>query len=143
MLEWNACTLEPNALLRWIECHSSLGGYIAAVGTIAAVFSAIWTSRQALRFEGDRNSARARIVAFRLTPLAIDIDNSAKRALTYAEQSNYGLDHIHDLDLVRMGLVITLEIPKDAFTDAWALPASLAKRCIELDASLRQYQRIC
>lgn len=36
MISWDACTFEPNSILRWIECHPSFAGYLQAIGTIAA-----------------------------------------------------------------------------------------------------------
>jgi hypothetical protein len=41
MLGWDACTLEPNAVLRWIECHPSAAGWAQAFGTFVAVLVAI------------------------------------------------------------------------------------------------------
>jgi len=41
MPRWDACTLEPNLWLRWIECHPALAGYLQTIGTIAAVSAAI------------------------------------------------------------------------------------------------------
>lgn len=42
MSGWDVCTMEPNGVLRWIECHPSLAGYIQAVGVIATVAIAIF-----------------------------------------------------------------------------------------------------
>src|ERR1041385_7341778 len=38
---WNACAMEPSAVLRWVECHPGLAAWFQAVGTIAAVLLAL------------------------------------------------------------------------------------------------------
>lgn len=40
-MEWNACTLEPNSVVRWMECHPGTGSYIQAFGGIAALVLSI------------------------------------------------------------------------------------------------------
>jgi len=41
MLPWNACMSEPNWVLKWIECHPGLAGYIQAVGVVATLMVAL------------------------------------------------------------------------------------------------------
>lgn len=41
MMLWNACTQETNAILRWIECHPGLAGYIQAVGVVTTLMVAL------------------------------------------------------------------------------------------------------
>ena len=54
---WNACSMEPSAALRWVECHPGLAAWVQAVGTIAAVLLAIAVPT-AVEFVARRGRAR-------------------------------------------------------------------------------------
>lgn len=41
MQPWNACTSEPNLILKWIECHPGLAGYVQALGVVVTLLLAI------------------------------------------------------------------------------------------------------
>ena len=38
---WNACEREANWILRWIECHPGLAGYIQAIGVVITIIIAV------------------------------------------------------------------------------------------------------
>ena len=40
-MSWNACTMEPSIVLRWVECHPAMAAWVQAIGTIFAVFIAV------------------------------------------------------------------------------------------------------
>src|SRR5271168_1205969 len=40
-MSWDACTIEPNSWLRWIECHPGLAGYVQAVGVVGTLMLAL------------------------------------------------------------------------------------------------------
>jgi hypothetical protein len=63
-MSWDACTNEPNAWLRWMECHPGFSGYVQAAGVILTVAGAVfgpplkasyerWKYRRALRSNSD------------------------------------------------------------------------------------------
>jgi hypothetical protein len=54
---WVGCMNEPNAFLRWVECHPGLAGWGQAIFTALAVFAAITTPRIAEYF-ADRRATR-------------------------------------------------------------------------------------
>jgi hypothetical protein len=65
MSGWDACAREPNAVLRWIECHPGSAGWAQTVGTFLALLIAIgvpvfaaWLQRRAEREERTRRSKR-------------------------------------------------------------------------------------
>ena len=85
---WDACTMEPRALLRWIECHPGLAGYIQAVGVVATVALALlgppaarlwaaWKHRRARR-------RQTRAIALALIPFVNQISETIG-------------DHIHQI----------------------------------------------
>ncbi|HEY2071783.1 MAG TPA: hypothetical protein VGG48_19640 [Rhizomicrobium sp.] len=41
MSGWDACTMEQNHWLRWIECHPGLAGYLQAVGVVGTLVLAL------------------------------------------------------------------------------------------------------
>lgn len=41
MSGWDACTLEADRTLRWIECHPGVAGYIQAAGVVATIAIAV------------------------------------------------------------------------------------------------------
>ncbi len=41
MIGWSACTMEPNIILRWIECHPASVMTIQAIATFLAIVAAI------------------------------------------------------------------------------------------------------
>lgn len=88
MTGWDACIREPWAILRWIECHSGLAGYLQAVGTVAAVAVAAFAPRIAEWFQERRRkhelTVRTNLLLESLVTPTIDVGvaaDSIKRQL--------------------------------------------------------------
>jgi hypothetical protein len=45
MSGWDACLLEPNIALKWIECHPSTAGWLQAVFSVMATLTEIYEGR--------------------------------------------------------------------------------------------------
>jgi hypothetical protein len=60
MSGWDACTMEPNSILRWVECHPGLAGYLQALGVVAAVLVAFFAPRIADYFSRQQHAADVR-----------------------------------------------------------------------------------
>jgi hypothetical protein len=51
MEHWGLCTIRPDGLLPWIECHPGLAGYLQAIGVVAAVAMAFLAPNITARFQ--------------------------------------------------------------------------------------------
>lgn len=83
MAGWDACTMEPSAVLRWMECHPGFAGYVQAIGTVGAVIIALYAPRIAAYFsqQASREERRARTVILvqSLATPTIDVGVEADR----------------------------------------------------------------
>jgi hypothetical protein len=94
-MEWNACTQEPSAWLRWVECHVAFGSYLQAIGVVAAVFGSAWITRAATRASLkpvlDERAGRARTIVYRLLPPVNRIAATTVRIKKVYEQTEGGM----------------------------------------------------
>lgn len=129
------------------EIEGRFGGanaaaWVQAIGTIGAVWAAIWVSSQSQRREDDRAQAKALVLAFDIEPTVISINNAAIFAAKWAEENDFGFNvaSTMDMSLIHGKLAILQELPQGFVRDASVLPIDVAKTCIHLVHYLRQYQ---
>jgi hypothetical protein len=83
MTGWDACTMEPCAVLRWMECHPGFAGYVQAVGTVGAVVIALYAPRIAAYFSRrasqEERRARTLVLVQSLGTPTIDVGVEADR----------------------------------------------------------------
>lgn len=117
LMQWNACTMEPSAVLRWIECHPGLAGYVQAVGAVAAIAVALafpWLMR-----ERDRKFDAGRVA----TQLAAEVADWGKEiARLVREAATVNTDHesapklgirqlnVNFAEAARLGSAVVLEL---------------------------------
>lgn len=90
-MAWDACTLEPFFLLRWIECHPSLAGYIQAIGTVLAVGVAMaapaiesyFARRQAAKDLRARTLGFIEMLATPITDVGVDATRARAKWLAW------------------------------------------------------------
>jgi hypothetical protein len=87
---WDACTMEPNAWLRWLECHPGLAGYLQTIGAVIAIGVAVASPWIAASF-ADRQARKARaertwVLIGALKDPVQNIAAAAARAEAYLEK---------------------------------------------------------
>lgn len=90
MTGWDACTMEPFAVLRWMECHPGFAGYVQAVGTVGAVIIALYAPSIAAYFSRraslEERRARTLILVQGLGTPTIDVGVEADRIKSALEE---------------------------------------------------------
>jgi hypothetical protein len=92
---WNACTLEPNFFLRWIECHYSLGSYLQIVAVVIAIAGAAlitkWSTERTVKPILDEMRGRAKVAVYRLLPAVASIRAALVRVRLVYDQTDGGM----------------------------------------------------
>lgn len=107
---------EPNAALRWIECHPSFAGYIVAVGTVAAFCLALFGPplERWLRSKSETSALRTRTaqVLAAISPLIVSLigDCGARRKILEAGRPKTETDRQQLLDQVLVVLPGALDV---------------------------------
>jgi hypothetical protein len=57
VMNWSACTFEPNGIIRWMERHPGTSSYVQAIGAIAAIDLALAIPLVQNRREARNNSS--------------------------------------------------------------------------------------
>ena len=95
MIAWDACTQEPCAFIRWIECHPASAGWLQAIGVILAIAAAYGIARYQMRMtsrqEAQRRQVRARTLAYRLSPFVAHIVVESNRIRHAIHNDDYGM----------------------------------------------------
>jgi hypothetical protein len=138
MMVWDACTSEPQPLLRWVECHPALGAYL----TLGAIIAAIWATLVTLSVERRRTEARGRVIAFRLSPFLVATHTDIERALKCADDLEPGTNDFSRFAVLIEGLRVPTTIPEDLFRDTWAMPPAVALIIARLESALANYATV-
>lgn len=138
MLAWDACTSEPNALLRWIECHPALGSYL----TLGAIAAAIWATFKTIGAERKRVIAQGRVIAFRLSPVVISIHADIERALQCVTDLEQSSNDMSKVSVLIQNLYLPTQIPDDIFRDSWTMQPEIALFVAKLESALANYATV-
>ena len=153
MSAWNACTQEPNAWLRWIECHLGVAGFVQAIGTILAVVAAVIIasaqSRTSVKVERERENAKraadrksAHILALRLASILVDIEGDLAAAMKItASLTSMGMPLSQALDEVLTVILIREHWDEAIFARFDLLPAKAATTTAHLLYSVSRYNQ--
>jgi hypothetical protein len=119
--------MEPCALLRWIECHPALGGYLQAVGVVLALVGSAWFTRWTVSPVLDERRSRAKVVVYRLMPPITQIRSTAGRIREAFDQSESGMLFAASgqLDEAMFYFTIDAEIPSDILAELHVLEGTL------------------
>lgn len=95
MAAWDACTLEPSAVIRWFECHPGSAGWVQAVGSLLAIGFAIWLGRRQMKEMRDQEEARRaaneEALGMLLTPSVTTALMDIERIEGVIAQKDYGI----------------------------------------------------
>lgn len=117
--------------------------WVAAIGTIAAVFAAIWVGQRSVDEERSRIAARGRVIAFRLAPHIVTIRGDIGRAREALEASrgtqSAVFNRVQEI-VITMGQIAS--IPPDLFGETWTLPPQIALAVAQLESQLSVHYRL-
>jgi hypothetical protein len=140
---WNACTMEPNSILRWIECHPAFVGWAQTVALIATILVMLVISRTSARdarlLVAEQRLIRARATAIRMAPVIADIYRYCKRAREFSLAYDHGLEMQQDLKTVESTLHIPVDLPKDVLLQLDAFEPDAATALSFLFQSVWRY----
>jgi hypothetical protein len=89
---WDACTLDPNWVVRWFECHPGAGSWAQAILSGVAILAAIAVSHQTISYQRRRDRVISRGYALRLLAPIIVIGGEIRRGRIFAEATDFGLN---------------------------------------------------
>jgi hypothetical protein len=92
---WDACTQDPNWIIRQIECHPGSASWVQAVFSVVAIVAAVWLARQDGRRrqmdEAADRRRRASTLALRLFPYVVRLENSLQQIGRINVHQDFGL----------------------------------------------------
>lgn len=143
MMGWDACTLEPNALLRWIECHPATAAWAQAIGIVVTIAATAVIARWSILSEKTRareeKEGRALVLAARLAPVVYELESACFRTLRFIADNASGFDMVQDIKGVEIALRIPISLPDDVLPRLDALNANDAGIIGALHHSLWRY----
>ena len=92
---WDACTQDPNWIIRQIECHPGSASWVQAIFSVVAIVAAVWLARADGRRrtveEAQDRRRRAETLALRLLPYVVRLQNSLQQIDRINVHKDYGL----------------------------------------------------
>jgi hypothetical protein len=92
---WDACTQDPNWIIRQIECHPGSASWVQAIFSVVAIVAAVWLARADGRRrrvdEAADRKRRASTLALRLIPYVVRLQNSLQQIQRVNIHRDYGL----------------------------------------------------
>jgi hypothetical protein len=141
-MDWNACTMEPNATLRWLECHPGLGGHLGAVMTVSVAAVALWVSVMTLRREGKHRKALALALAYRLMPSTIFLLADVQRIIAYLDSDEFQLGIMVGVEAADADRLGHGALPAGAMDRIDVLPFGIAADVGQLEQFLANFDRV-
>jgi hypothetical protein len=143
--DWVACTSEPSSLLRWIECHPALGGYIQAIGVFVAILGSgyltYWSTKRMTDASAREWVGRGRVLVYRLLPPVSDIRATAVRVRRIFQETENGflLAASGKLEEAKFAFSIDAQVPSDVLSEMYVLDAGTAEEVAKLYYYLSQF----
>src|SRR5215469_11560099 len=95
MTGWDACTQEPCALIRWLECHPGTAGWAQLFGTLAAIAFAYVLGRAQIRAarlaEDRKRDSKAKALALLLVAPVADVISEMERIKDLITHYEHGM----------------------------------------------------
>jgi|GEM_PF-3661541 len=117
--------------------------WVAAVGTIGAIWAAIWLGQRSFAEERNHLHARSRVTTFRLTPHIITILGDIKRARAAIPEAGTPYSTVfNNMPQTVQAMAIGSTIPQEIFGETWTLPPHIALAVAQLEWALSSHVRL-